>query len=109
MLEAAKIALFCYRLKTWLVALAAHNCPETLVFAKEIGENSPVARGRICEGLEFLGIAVDEPCNTSHAPGISPEDDRGAVSVIPTDEKSLIARAAVGFGSQPRGSSASVS
>ncbi len=89
--------------------MTAHNCPDTLVFAKEIGENSPVARGRICEGLEFLAIAVDEPCNTSHAPVISPADDRIAVRVIPTDEKSLIARAAVGFGARPRGSSASAS
>ena len=47
---------------------------DTLVFAGGIGENSPEARRRICDGLEFLGIALDERRNAAGAPLISAED-----------------------------------
>ena len=70
---------------------------DTLVFAGGIGENSPEARRRICDGLEFLGITLDERRNAASAPLISTEDGRVAVRVIPTDEESLIARAAAEF------------
>src|SRR5271166_3313227 len=95
---AEAVALFCYRAKTWLGALAAAlGGLDTLVFAGGIGENSPEARRRICDGLEFLGIAVDEHRNAASASLISTEDCRVAVRVIPTDEELLIARAAAGF------------
>ena len=32
---------------------------DTLVFSGGIGENSPEVRRRVCEGLGFLGIALD--------------------------------------------------
>ena len=95
---AEAVELFCYRAKTGLGALAAAlGGLDTLVFAGGIGENSPEVRRRICDGLEFLGIAVDERRNTASAPLISTEDGRVAVRVIPTDEESLIARAAAEF------------
>jgi len=95
---AEAIELFCYRAKTGLGALAAAlGGLDTLVFAGGIGENSPEVRRRICDGLEFLGIAVDECRNTANSPLISTEDGRVAVRVIPTDEESMIARAAAGF------------
>ena len=95
---AEAVELFCYRAKTGLGALAAAlGGLDTLVFAGGIGENSPEARRRICDGLEFLGIAVDEGRNAANAPLISTEDGRVAVRVIPTDEESLIARAAAEF------------
>ncbi len=97
------VALFCYRAKTWLGALAAAlGGLDTLVFAGGIGENSPEARRRICDGLEFLGIAVDEHRNAANAPVISTADGRVAVRVIRTDEELLIARAAAGFVPRPR-------
>ncbi len=55
------------------------------------------ARRRICDGLEFLGIAVDEHRNAANAPVFSTADGRVAVRVIRTDEELLIARAAAGF------------
>jgi acetate kinase len=91
-------ALFFYRAKTWLGALAAAlGGLDTLVFAGGIGENSPEARRRICQGLEFLGISLDERRNDANAPIISTEGGRVAVRVIRTDEESMIARAAAGF------------
>ena len=67
---------------------------DTLVFAGGIGENSPEARRRICAAMEFLGIALDDRRNDAGAPIISAPDARVAVRVIPTDEESMIARAA---------------
>ncbi len=64
------------------------------MFAGGIGENSPEAHRRICDGLEILGIAVDERRNAANAPVISTEDGRVGIRVIPTDEESLIARLA---------------
>ena len=36
---------------------------DTLVFAGGIGENAPAVRARICEGLGFLGIELNESRN----------------------------------------------
>ncbi|MGA2705055.1 MAG: hypothetical protein ABSH35_28680 [Isosphaeraceae bacterium] len=74
-----------------------HGGLDTLVFAGGIGENSPETRHRICEGLEFPGISLDERRNTASAPLISTEQGQVAVRVIRTDEELLIARAAAGF------------
>jgi len=95
---AEAVELFCYRAKTGVGALAAAlGGLDTLVFSGGIGENSPEARRRICDGLEFLGIIVDDRRNAANAPLISTEDGRVAVRVIPTDEESLIALAAAEF------------
>jgi acetate kinase len=95
---AEAVELFCYRVKTGLGSLAAAlGGLDTLVFAGGIGEHSPEARRRICDGLEFLGITVDERRNVANAPLISAEHGRVAVRVIPTDEESMIARAAAEF------------
>ena len=84
---------FCYQLKKWIGALAAAlGGVDTLVFAGGIGENAPPIRARICEGLDFLGIELDETRNATHAPLISTDDCRAAVRVIRTDEELMIAR-----------------
>lgn len=88
---AEAIALFCYQAKKWIGAYAAVlGGIDTLVFAGGIGENLPVIRARICEGLSFLGIELDEQQNAGNAGVIS----RGhvAVRVIRTDEELVIAR-----------------
>jgi acetate kinase len=95
---AEAVALFCYRAKTWLGALAAAlGGLDTLVFAGGIGENSAEVRSRMCVGLDFLGIALNEHRNSTSAPVISSDHGRVTVRVIPTDEESLIARAAAEF------------
>jgi acetate kinase len=60
-----------------------------LVFAGGIGENSAPVRRRICDGLQFLGIDIDDTLNQRHAALIS--SGRVAVRVIRTDEESVIA------------------
>jgi acetate kinase len=64
---------------------------DTLVFAGGIGENAAPVRKRICEGLNFLGIDIDEAANDRHAERISSRTGSVAVRVIRTDEESVIA------------------
>src|SRR5439155_25738968 len=63
---AEAVALFCYQLKKWIGAFAAAlGGLDTLVFSGGIGENAPVIRARICEGLAFLGLHLDATANTN--------------------------------------------
>jgi len=57
-----------------------------------MGEDAPKIRTRICNGLEFLGIALEEARNVKNAPLISSDNSRVAVRVIHTDESATIAR-----------------
>ncbi|MDB4893668.1 MAG: Acetate kinase, partial [Gemmatimonadetes bacterium] len=90
------IDVFCYRVKKYLGAyLAAMNGADAIVFTGGIGENSPEVRERICRGLEWLGIVVDDAKNASTrgAEGrIDGEESRVQLWVLPTDEELLIAR-----------------
>jgi acetate kinase len=66
---------------------------DRLVFAGGIGENSPVIRARICDGLGFLGLRLENERNAKSAQLISDEAGSVAVSVIRTDEEHMIAKA----------------
>jgi acetate kinase len=102
---AEALAVFVYHAKKGIGALAAAlGGLDVLVFSGGIGENSPVARARICEGLEFLGIALDHSRNDAGAPLISHDQARPQVRVIRTDEESMIARAAAAFLSEAENS-----
>ena len=49
-------------------------------------------RTRICEGLSFLGIELNEQRNAQYAEVISTDTGRVAVRVIHTDEEQMIAK-----------------
>ncbi len=66
-----------------------------VVFTGGIGENSPVIRERICDGLGFLGISLDLAQNSAGANVISARGSRVVVRVIRTDEEAMIARGVV--------------
>ena len=90
---AEAVALFCYQAKKWIGSyVAALGGLDTLVFAGGIGENAPVVRARICEGLKFLGIELDKPRNAKTAAVISKNSSHVTVRVIRTDEELMIAR-----------------
>jgi acetate kinase len=90
---AEAIALFCYQVKKWIGAFAAAlGGLDTLVFAGGIGENAPAVRTRICEGLGFLGVQLEEERNAANEGLISAAGSRVAVRVIHTDEESVIAK-----------------
>jgi acetate kinase len=90
---AEAVALFCYQVKKWIGAYAAAlGGVDTLVFAGGIGENAPIVRARICDGLCFLGIELDEKRNAANADVISAETSRVTVRVMHTDEELMIAK-----------------
>ncbi|MGO8847691.1 MAG: acetate/propionate family kinase [Methylocella sp.] len=90
---AEAVALFCYQVKKWIGAFAAAlGGVDTLVFAGGVGENAPIVRSRICEGLEFFGIELEEKRNAANEGVISTAASRVAVRVIPTDEELMIAK-----------------
>jgi acetate kinase len=90
---AEAVALFCYQVKKWIGAFAAAlGGVDTLIFAGGIGENAPAVRARICSGLGFLGIEIDEKQNAANDDVISATSSRVAVRVIHTDEELMIAR-----------------
>jgi acetate kinase len=90
---AEAVALFCYQVKKWIGAFAAAlGGVDTLVFAGGIGENASAVRTRICDGLKFLGIELEEKRNAANEGVISPERSRTAVRVMRTDEELMIAK-----------------
>ncbi len=87
------VALFCYQAKKWIGAYAAAlGGVDTLIFAGGIGENCPVVRSRICEGLEFLGIQIEKKLNMDNAPVISTNNGKVTIRIIHTDEELMIAK-----------------
>jgi acetate kinase len=89
---AEAVALFCYQIKKWIGAFAAAlGGLDTLVFAGGIGEKAPVVRARICDGLGFLGIELEEKRNVANEGVISIDASRVNVRVIRTDEELMIA------------------
>lgn len=86
------IDYFVHRARSEIGALAAMlGGVDALVFCGGIGENSPAVRARICSGLEFLGIEIDETANASGTEDIGIA--RAKVLIVPTNEEVVIARA----------------
>jgi len=90
---AEAVALFCYQAKKWIGSFAAAlGGLDTLVFAGGIGESAPLIRERICQGLGFFGIELNNARNADTARVISADAGRVTVRVTPTDEELMIAR-----------------
>lgn len=95
---AEAVELFCYQAKKWIGSFAAAlGGLDTLVFAAGIGENAPLIRQRICDGLEFLGVKLNQKLNAKNAPLISSSAGRVKVRVIRTNEELMIARSVTRF------------
>jgi acetate kinase len=94
--EACRLAvdMYTYQVKKWIGAFAAAlGGLDTLVFSGGIGEHAPEVRRRICQGLEFLGVRIDQTRNATNSDVISIPDAPVVVRVIPTDEELMIAQA----------------
>lgn len=90
---AEAVALFCYQVKKWIGAYAAAlSGLDTLVFTGGIGENAPLVRTYICDGLKFLGITIDQKQNMANADVISTSNSRVTTRVMSTDEEVMIAK-----------------
>lgn len=89
------LAIFCYRIKKYIGAYAAAmGGLEAVVFTGGIGENCPEVRAKVCEGLAFLGIALDLEKNSTLKGLADISDQSGSVRVllVPTNEEGMIAR-----------------
>ena len=90
------IEIFCYRARKYIGGLlAGMGGADAIVFTGGIGAFAPEIRARICEGLGWMGVAIDAQKNeqtTGKEGAIHAEDSRLQVWVIPTDEELLIAR-----------------
>lgn len=94
--EGARLAVevFCYRARKYVGAYAAAlGGLDAMVFGGGIGEHAAEIRARICAGMEWCGIAIDEDANRAamgREARISPPDGIG-VYVVPVNEELLIA------------------
>jgi acetate kinase len=86
------IEMFCYQLRKAIGALAAAlGGLDTLIFTGGIGEHAAAVRAEVCDGLEYLGIAIDPRRNHANEDTIS-ADGLCRVRVIPTNENLMVAR-----------------
>jgi len=94
--DRARLALdmYHYRIKKYVGAYAAAmGGIDVLVFTGGVGENQISARKAICEGLEFMGIELDDAKNQVRGENaiISKDNSKVKIVVIPTDEELVIA------------------
>lgn len=96
--EEAKLAcdMYAYRIKKYIGAYAAIlNPPDAIVFTAGVGENDAGMRQRICAGMDYTGIDLDEEKNnirSGELREISTAGSRVKVLVISTNEELEIAR-----------------
>ncbi len=96
----AKLAFeaFCYGVKKIIGSYAAVlGRVDALVFAGGIGERGMRVRKGICQGLEGLGIRLDEEKNNACSAiemELTAEGSSVATWVVPTNEELIVARAA---------------
>lgn len=91
------ITIFCTRVKKYIGAyLAEMGGADAIIFTGGIGENSPVIRKRVCDGLSWMGLTLDGERNNLLMAGkegeISVAGSKLRAFVIPTNEELLIAR-----------------
>ncbi len=96
--ERTKLAMemIAYRVKKYIGSYAAVlGGVDVLVFTAGMGENRSALRTQACEGLEFLGIEIDEAINQEihgDTAVISTPNSKVKVVIIPTDEEYMIAK-----------------
>jgi acetate kinase len=92
---------YCYRVRKYIGAyVASMGGLETVIFTGGIGQGSAEVRALALQGLDCMGIALDEKRNRE-AHGfdevckISTDDSKVTVLVVPTDEEKMMAREAI--------------
>lgn len=86
------VAYFCYHARRHLAGLTASlGGIDRLVFTGGIGVNAPQVRAKICDGLTYLGIALERGANFRGDSVISAAGAGVTVEVRQTDEEAMIA------------------
>ena len=93
--DRAQLALdiFAYNVKKYIGSyIAALGGADAIVFTAGLGENSAEMRAKITEGLEYLGIEIDQEKNAVRGTvDITGAGSKVKVFVIPTNEELVIA------------------
>ncbi|MBL0212301.1 MAG: acetate/propionate family kinase [Myxococcales bacterium] len=97
------IDVFVHRIRKYIGAYAAVlGGADAIVFTGGIGENAAAVRSRVCEGLVYMGLALDEEANrtkraSEHGGVVEVSASRSPtkVLVVRTDEERMIAREAM--------------
>lgn len=88
--------MYAYRIRKYIGAYTAIlNGLDAIVFTAGVGENDALTRKLASQGLEYLGIHLDEEKNNNRGKGITEintPDSRVKILVIPTNEELEIAR-----------------
>ena len=85
---------FAYEVRKYVGAYAAAmGGVDAVIFTAGVGENDKVIRAMACEGLEFMGLKLDEAANDVRGKEtvISAADSKVKVLLIPTNEELMIA------------------
>lgn len=88
------LKMYAYRILKYIGAYTAVlGGLDILVFTGGVGENQIEIRAKICTGLKYLGIEIDDNRNQLRGQDaiISSDSSRVKVAVIPTDEEFMIA------------------
>lgn len=86
------ITVYAYRVKKEIGALAAAmDGLDAVVFTGGIGENDAAIREEILQGMDWLGIELDNERNRAGNSLVSTATSRVAVLVVKADEEGLIA------------------
>lgn len=94
---ALALDVFVYQVKKTIGAYAAAmGGLDAIAFTGGIGENSARLREKCCDGLGFLGVAIDPAANASSAGDrvVSSPDSRVTVLALSTNEEVVVARRA---------------
>lgn len=91
------IEIYCKRVKSYIGRFFVEmGGAQAVVFTGGVGENSPVVRERVCEGLECIGLRLDKEANDKIYGGrsgrVTTKGARLRAYVFPTNEELLIAR-----------------
>lgn len=90
------LKMYSYRIKKYVGAYAAAmGGVDVILFTGGVGENQSDIREAVCEGLEYMGVELDEEKNNSTRGDeavISTPGSKVKVCVIPTDEELMIAK-----------------
>jgi len=87
--------MYYYRIKKYIGAYAAAmGGVDVILFTGGVGENQSQCRRAVCDGLQFIGVELDQEINNRiHGDEaiISTPESKVKVVVIPTDEELMIA------------------
>jgi len=92
---------FCYRVRKYVGAyVASLGGLDAIVFTGGIGQGSAVVRALALQGLDCMGVTLDNERNdeaygSDNVCRISADDSRVSVLVIPADEERMMAREAL--------------